>query len=243
MPSIFLHREGLRLGLSMNLDKCELIVPSGEFTDAQRSLFPPQLMASAVPCADLDSLGSPIGSPAHCDTYIVRRVAKVRRVLVAVSSIPDAEVAFRIMRSCVSYGSVVHPMRTVPCAGALRSFAVFDDALCSALTDVTGVYPDGERWARVARGVRVGGCGLRSAQRHWPAAFLSALLATCSACDSPDHALPSYGGYPFRSPLWSASRPSLASRLMGPSCLLPLAPSMSAFLLAPTRSLRSRSRL
>ncbi len=182
----FLRREGPRLGLELNLAKCELIVPSGELSDAQRDLFPPRLAASAVLCADFDYLGSPIGSPAHCDAYVARRVAKVRRVLAAVSSVRDAEVAFKIMKSCVNYGRVVHLMRTVPCAGALGSFAAFDDALCSAFTDVTGIYPDDDQWSRVARGVRAGGCGLRSAQRHWPAAFLSSLQATRSACDTLD---------------------------------------------------------
>ncbi len=49
-------------------------------------------------------------------------------------------------------------------------------------SDTTGIYPDDEQWRRATRGVRAGGCGLRSAQRHWPAAFLASALSTRAAC-------------------------------------------------------------
>ncbi len=53
-------------------------------------------------------LGTPIGTLAHCGLLCAERIIKVRRVLDAVSTIPDTEVAFKILKSCVNYGRVMH---------------------------------------------------------------------------------------------------------------------------------------
>ena len=176
------------LGLTLNMDKSELVVPSGIIADAQRDLFPRELLHApdgtdkVILSDNFDYLGSPIGSPAHCDTFIARRVAKVRRVLGAVSTIADTEVAFKVVKSCVNYGRVMHLLRTVPFSAAISSFAAFDDAVSDAFSDITGIHPTEEQWIRASRGVATGGCGLRSARRHWPAAFLASALASSDAC-------------------------------------------------------------
>ena len=45
---------------------------------------------------------------------VIAAIAKVRRVLDAVSTIADTEVAFKVVKSCVNYGRVMHLLRTVP---------------------------------------------------------------------------------------------------------------------------------
>ncbi len=188
------QRDAAGLGLDLNLAKCELVVPSGLLSASQCALFPASLRYAddgaprVILSRDFDYLGSPIGCPAHCDAFISRRVAKVRAILAAVNTIADPEVAFKVAKSCVNYGRVMHLMRTVPFSGAMSSFASFDDAVAESFSDITGVFPTEEQWSRATRGVSAGGCGLRSAQRHWPAAFLASSLATRAACRALDPA-------------------------------------------------------
>eukprot|EP00662_Eupelagonemidae_sp_cell21_P056846 gene56846-biopygen34567 len=76
----------------------------------------------------------------------------------------------------------MHLMRTVPCDALAGGFTAFDDAMCDAFSDITGIFPTAEQWARACRGTAAGGCGLRSAHRHWPAAYLKSFLATREGC-------------------------------------------------------------
>ncbi len=85
-----------------------------------------------IPPAPPPLPGSHTHTHAHCDAFIARRVAKVRRVLGAVSTIADTEVAFKVVKSCINYGGVMHLLRAVPFSAAIASFAAFDDAVSDA---------------------------------------------------------------------------------------------------------------
>ena len=47
---------------------------------------------------------------------------------------------------------VMHLMRTVPCDAAAPAFHLFDDAVCTAFTDFTGIWPTQQQWDRATRG-------------------------------------------------------------------------------------------
>eukprot|EP00666_Eupelagonemidae_sp_cell4sb_P017976 gene17976-biopygen815 len=200
--------EGPALGLHLNLAKCELVVPSGQLSPACADLFPDPLRVDPAGAnrvrfdgnfafldarEDCSYLGSPIGSLDHCNQVLTDRVDRVRAILRAVATVRDPEVAFKIMKHCVNYGRVMHLMRTVPYDSRASGFTAFDNAVCDAFSDVTGVFPSPEQWARACRGVWAGGCGLRSAHRHWPAAFLTSFLDTRAACCELDAAYDATG--------------------------------------------------
>ena len=151
-------------------------------------MFPPELLLDGgggdrvAMDGCFSYLGTPIGTLAHCEQVCAERLAKVRQVLTAVSTIPDVEVAFKVLKSCVNYGRVMHLLRTVPVDHRFTAFADFDDAVCAALSEITGIWPSPSQWARATRGVAAGGCGLRSADRHWPAAALASATATLDGC-------------------------------------------------------------
>eukprot|EP00666_Eupelagonemidae_sp_cell4sb_P017760 gene17760-biopygen41254 len=200
--------EGPALGLHLNLAKCELVVPSGQLSPVCAELFPAPLRFDSAGGSrvqldgnfafldareDCSYLGSPIGSLDHCNAVLADRVERVRAILRAVSTVRDPEVAYKIMQHCVNYGRVMHLMRTVPFDPRASGFTAFDDAVCDAFSEVTGIFPSPEQWSRACRGVWAGGCGLRSAQRHWPAAFLTSFLDTRAACRELDTAYDTTG--------------------------------------------------
>eukprot|EP00661_Eupelagonemidae_sp_cell13_P000534 gene534-3445_t len=111
--------EGATLGLTLNLAKSELIVPSG-------------VLDRVIMSANFHYLGSPIGDPTHCTSYTQMRAEDVSKILDRVSSISDTEVAFKIMKHCVNYGRMMHLMRTVPSEHVPNAFSAFDDEVCAA---------------------------------------------------------------------------------------------------------------
>ena len=86
---------------------------------------------------------------------------------------PDTQVRYALTRACLTFGPIVHIMRSVPPELVRRKAWEYDVLIRSALADLLGlpVVPFAA-WEQASLGVRLGGLGLRSCERHLEAAFI-----------------------------------------------------------------------
>ena len=201
-----LQAGGASYGLTLNLRKCELIVPSGQLSASARSLFPRPLLhdeetnASRVNLdGDFELLGAPIGSQTYCAKVVTDRATKAKETLAAVAQLPDPQVGLRLLRNCAGYCKMVFAMRTVDPDAIRAPLAAFDRGVRDTFTELTGFSPTEEEWQQAQLGLGKAGLGLRSAEKHAPAAYLASRTSTRELCAQVD---PAYS--------WDAEQPGSA---------------------------------
>jgi hypothetical protein len=89
----------------------------------------------------------------------------------------DPQIAFLILRSCLSYCKMVYFMRTVPFGFLDESAKKFDESVLSALSRLINYKISPSAYSQLALSVSNGGMGLRKVSDHHPAAFFSSIRA------------------------------------------------------------------
>jgi hypothetical protein len=175
------------IGLSLNLDKCELILTTATLTEGLPALFPDALLrnpgnnTSKVALAgNFELLGAAIGDSSHCEQHAASKVANSFELLGQLVKLEDPQVATRLMRNCAGVCKVTHSMRTTPPHLQADALKDFDSALRATFCSTTGLLLTNNEWAQAGRGFKQAGLGLRSAPLHAEAAYLA------SACSSRD---------------------------------------------------------
>ena len=99
--------ESSKVGLSLNLHKCEIWSP--------RSI-PSGCLPSTIPVADSGFLllGAPIGAQNFINRHVEDKVAACSRTWHALSAIDDPQTELLLLRSCLSFGKVSYLLRTTP---------------------------------------------------------------------------------------------------------------------------------
>ena len=120
-------------------------------------------------------LGTPLGSAEFEQEATNQRLQEERRLWEAIQWIPDLQCAWQVLLQC-SGPRCHHTLRTMP-PGSSSSYAEgHDEGMSRAMGTVLGGLPGTERQHQVAKmlatlPMRLGGLGLRSAQRMAHAAY------------------------------------------------------------------------
>ena len=188
-----IRTRGGELGLALNLSKCEVVgvgpVPDSELAQhLPRDLLchpdgRPRLQQN------FELLGAAIGDDTFVTAHTARRVQAVSPLLEQLSSLQDAQVGIRLLRTCASYGRVMHSMRCTPPASHQEPLQQFDSMVQAAFSSITGLHLNSAQREQASRGLCHAGLGLRSATLDSPAAFLASKGTTALACEQLD---PSY---------------------------------------------------
>ena len=122
-------------------------------------------------------LGSPIGDLQFTQEWIKRKVAKVKDITDHLPYLQDAHVEFVLLRSCLSLPKVMFILRTTDPTNNQALWEEFDCITREALTRILGTPVGDSQWSQAKLPVSMGGLGLRSAEDHTPAAYLTSLLS------------------------------------------------------------------
>ena len=114
------------LHLHLNLTKCEVFWPSGDFF--------PNLPTDIKRVKSLELLGSPLwGDDIFFNDFLSSRMDKVALTQEKLSLLDDPQVELHLLRSCLSSCKIIHLLRTVPFT-ILKPFLLqFDHNLHSCL--------------------------------------------------------------------------------------------------------------
>lgn len=184
----FITEEAASLGLRPKLSKSELILPAGSSSATLTSLFPRDLLFDdkgqdkVIRLGNFEFLGAPIGDSAFCEQHASERVDKARKLLTAISTLPEPQVGLRLIRTCAGFCRLVYSARVV-CpdfqSAALRSF---DRSIRDSVDELTGLSLSDRQWAQAGRSFKNAGLGLRSGERHAACACIASRAATRDKC-------------------------------------------------------------
>ena len=180
------QQRGSDFGLSLNLDKCEVVCVGGTSAADLAVHLPDKLLrtstgTSKVAC-DFELLGAPIGSPTFVAHHTASRVEKAATLLDAVGELTDPQVGLRLLRVSAGHARVLHSLRCVPPQFPGEPLQDFDQRVRACFGGLTGLHLDTTQWEQAARGFAQAGLGLRSAGADAPAAYLASLGGCVDLC-------------------------------------------------------------
>jgi hypothetical protein len=188
---LLIQRMGPELGLELNVGKTELVT----FFDGTPDPFPKMRLGDDGAVLEqgvkrlrrnFDLLGSPIGDPEYCASFVSAFTEKaVRHTLEPLSSLDDPQVVHMLLRLCASFCRVVHLLRSVPTILCRDAIGKFDQAVRKAFSRGVGIaFPD-RAWAQICLPFSWAGFGLRAATSHSSGAYLAS-VANAAAEDGWD---------------------------------------------------------
>lgn len=182
------------LGLTLNLDKCELVAVGPTSAAALTANFPAQLLADSQGNSrvlrNFDLLGAAIGAPDYVDEHTQQRVHAGKQLLDAIASLEDPQVGLRLLRACAGHCRLVHSMRCNPPAAQRSALLAFDAQVRACFSRVTGLHLDVSQWGQASRGFGHAGLGLRATAADGPVAYLASIGGCAAACSDLDAAYP-----------------------------------------------------
>ena len=124
--------ESAKLGLWLNLSKCELIVPAGHVSVDLAAKFPNELLVDErgkdriIWDGGFEFLGAPIGSSTFCNQHSAARADQAQTLLTAISELEDPQVALRLQRRCQGFAKLGYSARVVPPPSHVNELLAFD---------------------------------------------------------------------------------------------------------------------
>jgi hypothetical protein len=108
---------------------------------------------------------------------VLQKVEKNELLIEKLHLLNDPQIAFLILRSCLSYCKMVYFMRTVPYGYLDESAKKFDEVILSALSRLINFKISPSAYSQLSLSVSNGGMGLRKVSDHHPAAFFASIRA------------------------------------------------------------------
>ena len=123
-------------------------------------------------------LGAPVGSNQFVRDALERRVRKIQEITAHLPLLKDPHTEFTLLRSCLSLPKVMFSLRTVDTTVHQSVLQDFDDVTRGGLDRILGVPVTALQWAQAKLPVGMGGLGLRAAEDHAPAAYVTSYLSS-----------------------------------------------------------------
>jgi hypothetical protein len=161
---------GPALGLFLNPAKSEQSWPSN---CADLSFFPE---FKNIPAEKITLLGAPCGSISESETFLSETFANFQPTFKALAELDDKQIAFCLLRYCMSYCKVVFFLRTVPPSHLQQMLAEFDTKVRFTLEALLARTTTEKAYQQACLGLKQGGLGLRKSSLHASAAYLASTL-------------------------------------------------------------------
>ncbi len=167
-----------KLGVHLNKSKSEIIFlgnvpdvnPFGEFG------------FKITDISSLEMLGSPLGSPVFCDSYVLdKAIVKSEALIEKLHLLENPQIAYLLLRSCLSYCKMIYYMRTVPVGSMSSASSRFDTMMINCLAKLIGYKIDKPASVQTSLNISNGGLGIRNVSFHHPAAFFSSIRSCLSS--------------------------------------------------------------
>ena len=129
-------------------------------------------------------LGSPIGSLEYVTEEVNKKIDKIRNITSLLPTLKDPHYEFVLLRSCFSLPKIMYLMRTIDPMSIQQHLSEFDDVVRICLSDILGSPLGDKEWHQATLPVSAGGAGLRNAQKHAPAAYVSSVISSTDLLSS-----------------------------------------------------------
>jgi hypothetical protein len=188
----FIHSQGPALGLVLNLSQCTVWWPTPK--NAEPAQYNPDIHRVAL--GGIKFLGSPLGSAEFADDLLRIRFSKIERLMCQLQTVPDAQVAYILLRHCISLPKLRFSLRTLIIMGAI---AKFDLALRDTLSMMLGVELTDDEFTQAAAPVPLMGLGLTRAHDVAGISFVTSVHASSGLqAKILQHDYPDQGTFQFR---------------------------------------------
>ena len=171
---------GPAFGLHLNAAKSRIWCGNAEASN-------PDPLARGVPRAEengYDLLGAPVGDIPFSRKIVEERILKIAAIFDLLASLHNSHVAFNLLRFCFSLPKFSYCLRTCDPSFLLSSYKRFDDLQYDTLGILIGQSLDMNARRQASLSVKLGGTGLRSAEDHCAAAFVSSVHQSRSILDT-----------------------------------------------------------
>ena len=162
--------EGRKLGLVVNVAKCEIITDDDEVLRKFRTIAPD---IKHVKTATAMLLGAPIGGEQSVDAALLVKLEELRRLSNRVSLL-HAHDAFFLLKNCFCIPKLMYTLRSAPCHSH-QLLIEYGDVIRSTLQQILNVELSDESWDQATLPVADGGLGTRRATDIALPAYLSSV--------------------------------------------------------------------
>lgn len=168
------------LHLSTGPGKCEVVPASSSDTEVDLAAFPPGFRLRSD--GNVELLGAPLGRDDFCHEHTRQRVAAATELLEALGDLENAQVALHLLRQCAGFCRLSYLARVVPPCVHTEALLALDGAVRACFEQLSNSTPTDDSWAQAQLSLKTGGLGLRSAERHAPAAYVASRAACSALC-------------------------------------------------------------
>ncbi len=171
----FLQEEARKVGLQMNVSKCEVWGWRGEESEWMKRL-PAEI--KRVQEDGFELLGAPIGSKKFSEAYAEKRLQDIEEALVELRKVDDAQVELALLRSCLGFPRFGFTLRSAPPHLIEKAAAKFDALMERVAGDRFQMRMDNDMKLQWTLPIRLGGVGIPTARDVAAPAYLgNAMLA------------------------------------------------------------------
>ena len=159
------------LGLHINLEKSEVVylnkkVESDDF-------FPEQISKH-----DNRYLRVPVGPATHTLAFLKHKVEKAAiRLMEMLEQLDDPQVAYTLLRTCVSFGKFCYYIRIIPPSLVREAELSFDDCVRSCFQLIISSILSDSQWMQCTLDLKHGGLGLRKVSEHANATYIASVIS------------------------------------------------------------------
>ncbi len=181
--------EGSRLGIDLNLAKCQMWGPA-EVPEVVDEAIERLASIPRVPWQSgygLKVLGLPVevpGSSAFRRATLLEGVEQLRTACAVLSHLGDPQAQHLLLRYCLDGCRLMHFLRGVDCTQLADVVEQASWVLQSTLSDVLGLVVNPQDWAQASLPLRLGGLGVKDPARILPAARISGILESLMRAES-----------------------------------------------------------
>ena len=162
-------------GLYLNTSKCEIWSP----TDSSLECFPAEVIR--IYRKGVDLLGSALGDPEITVKIILKRVGKIKQLVSLLSEVNDAEIEYRLLKSCIGMPKFNFALRSRHPDDIEEAIKEFDKTMFTGIENIIGNHSITD-WDRLCISLpfALSGLGIPLANKVAPAAYLGSKIQTLS---------------------------------------------------------------
>lgn len=169
----FIENEGPKYGLFLNRSKTTIFFPNAdkdEISNKFSDILPQDIQ---LEFSGTNVLGIPIGKEEFTNIELSKNLEKHQLSIKRLIKLEDAQVAFRILHSCMGLCSINYHIRCTPPQFSKKLANDYDELIMDTLSKIMGANFTKNQIDQIQLPMKLGGLGLKCASKHKEAAFIS----------------------------------------------------------------------
>ena len=171
-----LLEESKKIGLVINVSKCELITDDVDVVAKFKAIAPD---IKHVGTAGAMLLGAPIGSEQSVEEVLKAKLQQLHRLSDRLKLLNIQDALF-LLRNCFAIPKLTYNLRSAPCFRHQNLLSEYDAMIRSTLESILNITLSDEAWDQATLPVANGGIGIRRATDIALPAFLSSVAGSQS---------------------------------------------------------------